>query len=104
MSLMFHALWTAALAGHIVLTAFLSQLYRWRLSRKSRRERGSRSNMKSDEERFSALLDELTELRQSLDSRRARAAPYRLIEWDEEPNDEMILLEQYQAEREAMKR
>ena len=102
--LLFHALWTAGLAGHIVLTAILSQLNRWRLSRKSRREQGALSSMKADEERFNALVDELTELRASLESRRNKAAPYRLIEWDEEPNDEMILLEQYQAEREAMKR
>ncbi len=102
--LLFHALWTAGLVGHIALTAILSQFNRWRLSRKSRRETGALSNIKSDEERFSALVDELTELRASLESRRGRAAPYRLIEWDEEPNDEMILLEQYRAEREAMKR
>lgn len=100
----FHAAWTGILAVHIVLTAVLSLLNRWRLSRKSQRERGALSSMKSDEERFSALVDELTELRASLESRRGHAAPYRLIEWDEEPNDEMILLEQYRAEREAMKR
>ena len=102
--LLFHALWTAGLAGHIILTAIVSQLNRWRLSRKIRRERGALSSIESDEERFSALVDELTELRESLERRRGRAAPYRLIEWDEEPNDEMNLLERYRAEREAMKR
>lgn len=102
--LLFHALWTVCLAGHIVLTAILSQLNRWRLSRKSQRERGALSKMKSDEERFSALVDELAELRASLESRRNKAAPYRLIEWDGEPDGESILLEQYRAEREAMKR
>lgn len=100
----FHFAWTGALAIHIVLTAALSLLNRWRLARKSRRETGALSKMKSDEERFSALMDEATELRESLESRRKQAAPYRLVEWDDEPDDELILLEQYQAERKAPKR
>ena len=100
----FHFAWTGVLAIHIVLTAALSLLNRWRLARKSRRESGALSNMRSDEERFNALMDEVTELRESLESRREKAAPYRLVDWDEEPDGEMILLEQYQAEREALKR
>lgn len=100
----FHAAWTAILAGHIVLTGLLSLLNRLRLSRRSRRETGALSSMETDEERFKSLLNEVTELRDSLESRRGQAAPYRLVEWDDEPDGEMILLEQYQAEREAMKR
>lgn len=100
----FHFAWTGVLAIHIVLTAALSLLNRWRLARKSRRETGALSQMKSDEERFSALMEEATELRESLESRRRQAAPYRLVEWDDEPDDELILLEQYQAERKAPKR
>lgn len=99
-----HFAWTGVLAVHIVLTAALSLLNRWRLARKSRRETGALSKLKSDEERFNALMDEASELRDSLESRREKAAPYRLVEWDDEPDDELILLEQYRAEREAMKR
>ena len=100
----FHAAWTGILAVHIVLTAVLSSLNKWRLARKSQAETGALSTMRSDEQRFSALLDELTELRESLESRRNKATPYRLIDWDDEPSEDMILLEQYQAEREALKR
>lgn len=99
-----HFAWTGVLAIHIVLTAALSLLNRWRLARKRRSEARARPSMKADEARFSELLDEVAELRESLESRRAKAAPYRLIEWDEEPDDELILLEQYRAEREALKR
>ncbi len=102
--ILFHAVWTAVLAGHIALTALLSLLNRWRLSRKHQTETGALSNMRSDEERYDSLLDELIELRQSLEGGGGSAASYRLIEWDDEPSDEMILLEQYKAEREAMKR
>lgn len=100
----FHFAWTGALAIHIVLTAALSLLNRWRLARKSRSETGARSKMKSDEERFNELMDEASDLRESLESQRKQAAPYRLVEWDDEPDDELILLEQYQAERKALKR
>lgn len=100
----FHFAWTGALAIHIVLTAALSLLNRWRLARKRRSEMNARSSMKADEERFSELLDEMTKLRESLESRRAKSATYRLTEWDDEPDDELILLEQYRAEREALKR
>ena len=100
----FHFAWTGALTVHIVLTAALSLLNRWRLARKRRSEARARSSMKADEERFNELLDEISELRESLESRRAKAATYRLTEWDDEPDDELILLEQYRAEREAMKR
>ena len=100
----FHFAWTGALAVHIVLTAALSLLNRWRLARKRRSEARARSSMKADEERYNELLDEISELRESLESRRAKAATYRLTEWDDEPDDELILLEQYRAEREALKR
>jgi len=100
----FHAAWTGILAIHIVLTGALSLLNKWRLSRKSRMERGALASMKSDEERFNTLLDELTELRESLESRRHKAAPYRLVDWEDEPDDEIKRLQQLQAEREALKR
>lgn len=100
----FHAVWTAILGGHIVLTVLLSLLNRLRLARRRKKETGALSNMKTDEERFNVLMDEVTELRDSLESRRVQEAPYRLVEWDEEQDGEMILLEQYQAEREALKR
>ena len=100
----FHFAWTGALATHVVLTAALSLLNRWRLARKRRREARARSSVQADEARFSELLDEISELRESLESRRAKSASYRLTEWDDEPDDELILLEQYRAEREALKR
>ena len=99
-----HFAWTGALAVHIVLTAAFSLLNRWRQARKRRAETRARSSMKADEERFSELLDEVAELRESLESRRSQQAPYRLTEWDEEPDDELIMLEQYRAERKALKR
>ena len=68
----FHFAWTAVLAIHLVLTAALSLLNRWRLARKSRRETGALSKLKSDEERFNALMDEVTELRESLEGRRKK--------------------------------
>ncbi len=100
----FHAAWTGILAVHIVLTAALNLLNKWRRSRKRRVETGALSEIRLDEERFSALLDELTELRESLERRRNKATSYRLIDWDDEPSEDMILLERYQAEREALKR
>ena len=99
-----HFAWTGVLAVHIVLTAALSLLNRWRLARKRRSEARARSSIHEDEARFSELLDEVSELRESLESRRAKAAPYRLTEWDDEPEDELILLEQYRAERKSLKR
>ena len=99
----FHAAWTVILAIHIALTAALSLLNRWKFSRRQGSETGALTKMKSDEERFRLLLDEITELRESLDSRRNESA-YRLIDWDDEPNEEIMRLQQYQAEREALKR
>lgn len=100
----FHAGWTGILAIHIVLTAAFGLLNKWRLSRKSRTETGALASMKSDEERFDTLLDELTELRETMESRRNKAAPYRLVDWKDEPDDDMRRLQQFQAEREALER
>ncbi len=99
-----HFAWTGILAGHIALTAVLSLLNRWRSARRDRRQMRAHSSVKADEARFDALLTELTALRHSLDSRQDGASPYRLIDWDDEPDGEMMLLERYRAEREARKR
>ena len=100
----FHAGWTGILAIHIVLTAAFGMLNKWRLSRKSRTERGALASAKADEERFNTLLDELTELRESMESRRDKPAHYRLVDWEDEPDDELKRLQQFQAERKALER
>ena len=64
----------------------------------------------SDEEKFNLLWEEITELRQTVRSRSdlkpkpAEKPAYQLTEWDDEPDAELILLEEYRAAQEAKSR
>ena len=104
-----HATWTGILAIHIALTAVLSLLNRWRKARSQEKTLAETETM-SDEEKFHMLWEEITELRQTVRSRSdlkpkpAEEPAYRLLEWEDETDAEMILLEEYRAAQEAKSR